>query len=102
MMTTAGRPPAPLPGRIASSPGPHARFRPFAQRNHKPFRTVQADLMVEDVVVDLFDLFEQSVVDPAHGDRGGQGRPVLLGQAFGGAPVIVARPLAFAPPALDE
>src|SRR5262245_14784933 len=45
---------------VAPSP---RRLRPFAERDQEPLWPMQSDPVIEDVVIEVFYLFEQAVID---------------------------------------
>src|SRR5262249_17639849 len=77
---------------IAPSP---RRLRPFAERDEESLRPMQPDPVIVDVVIELFYLFEQTVIDFSHRYGGGHRRAVFFSQAIGGESIIAARSLAF-------
>ena len=51
--------------------------------------------MIEDIVIDLFDLTQQAKINPAHRARRRQHRAIFVRESFRRATVIIPRPVAF-------
>src|SRR5262245_20298333 len=75
---------------------------PFTQVNVKSFRAMKSDSIVKHVIVRLFDLLEQPVIDLAHGDRCGHRRTILLCEVVRGQAIVVTRALTFELHEFDE